>query len=41
MRIDRLGYVPGESITIHADIDDKTGRGVNKSEMQLVMVSFV
>lgn len=38
LKIDRCAYVPGECVTISAEIDDKTGRGVNKSEIELVMV---
>lgn len=38
LRIDRVGYVPGESIVISGEIDDKTGKGVHKSQVELVMV---
>ncbi|XP_053405767.1 arrestin domain-containing protein 3-like isoform X2 [Mercenaria mercenaria] len=35
-RIDRSGYVPGESISCNAEIQEGTGRGVHSSKIKLV-----
>ncbi|XP_060553147.1 arrestin domain-containing protein 3-like isoform X2 [Ruditapes philippinarum] len=36
-RIDRTGYVPGESICCNAEINEGTGRGVHSSKVKLMM----
>ncbi|XP_045216585.2 arrestin domain-containing protein 17-like isoform X3 [Mercenaria mercenaria] len=38
-RIDRSGYVPGESISCNAEIQEGTGRGVHSSKIKLVRLA--
>lgn len=38
-RIDKTGYVPGESISCNAEIQEGTGRGVHSSKIKLVMLT--
>lgn len=36
-RLDKIAYVPGESIVFDAEIQDGTGRGINSSVVKLLM----
>ncbi|XP_053405235.1 arrestin domain-containing protein 3-like [Mercenaria mercenaria] len=38
-RIDKIGYVPGESIVFDAEIRDGTGRGINSSVVKFIMLT--
>lgn len=37
-RLDKVAFVPGETIVFDADIQDGTGRGINSSVVKLIMV---
>ena len=38
LRVDRTGYVPGESITCKAEINDRSGHGTASSKIKFKMV---
>ena len=40
-RIDRTGYVPGDTILLNAEISNNSNRTMNNSKVRLVMVSLL
>ena len=38
LRVPRVGFVPGDTVNVEAEVDDNTGRGTNSADIKLVMV---